>query len=341
MRFAVVLALLVVLAGAVVGVATGQPAVPETGPLHFDHARHKERGLKIDDACGTCHQTDAKGTISPPAKSGHAPCLNGACHNLPGDKPNFTHASWFIATGPTAKAKHPTLFAQATRFCLGCHDGTEAPAPSSKPTTSVVLQAFQSQREFHITMKSDVPGMLGHFTHVQSAGGQCTGCHTVGGKTDVTPGHAQCQTCHSGESKALHPMNDCGKCHVKGGRAAAFPEDSRSHTDVRQCGSEGHLQWAKRQHLPPDKVACFSHDKPGHQHVENNPKEPLECGKCHAWIVDKKLDLPALHATQVIPNGETEGHAICAGCHHHSADVHGSGKACLKCHADHARKEFQ
>ena len=323
------------------GVAVGQPAAPEGPPLHFSHASHKEHGLAIDGACDTCHKTDLKGTISPPAAIGHYPCLNGACHN----EPKFTHAGWFVATGPTAKAKTPELFAKATRFCLGCHDGTEAPAPASKPTTAAVLKAFLAEREFHVTMKS--PAMLGHFTHVQTAGGSCVGCHTVGGKTDVTPGHAQCQTCHGAGSAALHAMSDCGKCHVAGGRAAAYPDDSRPHTDVRQCGSEGHVQTAKRQHLPLDKVTCFSHDKPGHQFHEAkdgtpNPKDPVECAMCHALVVEKRLDLPALHTEQIVPNAEAKGHALCGSCHHHSADVfQGSGTKCLKCHADHGRKEWQ
>jgi len=322
-----------------VGIAAGQPAVPDTEPLHFDHAKHKARGLAIDGACTTCHATDAKGTIAPPAALGHSPCLNGACHTLPADKQGFTHATWFVATGATGKAKHPDVFAKATRFCLGCHDGTEAPSPASKPTTAAVLHSFLGEREFHVTMKS--PATLGHFTHVQSAGGNCTGCHTVGGKSDVTPGHAQCQVCHGAGSQALHAMSDCGKCHVSGGRAETYNEDSRPHTDVRQCGSEGHVQWAKRQHLALDKIACFSHDKPGHQHVETGT-EKLECVKCHQLVVDQRLDLPALHRDRVIPTEEQAGHALCAGCHHHATDVRsGSGKACLKCHADHARKEFQ
>ncbi len=345
MRFAVMLALLVGI-GSAVGETT-----PDSAPLHFDHARHKARGVEIDTACLTCHATDAKGTIMPPAATGHSPCLNGVCHALPLDKKDFTHATWFVASGPTGKARNPAVHATATRFCQGCHGGTEAPSPASKPATAAVLAAFESQREFHVEM----PGAVGHFFHtkekIKDKQVQCTHCHAKGGKTAVSPGHPECAGCHGDPAREITHMNECGSCHRAGGRQVAYPTDSRKHNDVRQCGSEGHRQWAKRMDRPLDKTSCFTHDREGHQFYEQgvatdkakrvfDHARPVECKACHQLVVDKQLDLAALHTEEIIVRQQTPAHALCGSCHEHKDQVVGSEDDCVKCHPSHQPKGF-
>ncbi len=296
---------------------------PAVQPKHFSHSDHKTRGVDVD-RCAACHSVDAKGQVLAPAAQGHAPCLDARCH-----------ASAFLAVGEKARAARPAEFAKASAFCLGCHE--TVPWPWKKPTTRV-LRSYENSREHHIEMN--------HHEHTVRANKACRNCHAVDDKTFAlvvgAPGHAQCGTCHNAKSTPpTFLMKECGACHLRESRADYLRRlqitANRPDTDVRACGSEGHVQLEKKLRR---KVSCFKHERAEHRTLNG---KPVQCVECHFIVGEKSLwgrrryvSLADLQVNEIIWNTRDQQHESCgrvAACHQRDVDPV-SGAQCNLCHAE-------
>jgi hypothetical protein len=312
-------AMLAVLAlGAVVLAA---PAKVE--PVHFSHEDHSRRGVDTSE-CSTCHTVDAAGVVAPPASIGHSPCMSAKCH-----------ATTFVSTGASVRAKDPAAYAKATAFCLGCHESADGtpPSPAKHALANAALRSYQAEREYHVE--------LGHFEHTKRTA--CGTCHVVDATSfafvPTAPGHAQCVTCHNAQKFPEFTMAKCGYCHQTPGRSEYF-RGSREHTDVRACDSEGYAALVAKSGGHP--VACFRHERKEHRFTADG--KPVECSQCHAAVETPALEsVGALHTHAVIDNTEAM-HGRCgnsAGCHAQDFSAASGTKHCLLCHGDHTRSLFQ
>jgi hypothetical protein len=292
-------------------------------PKHFSHADHKTRGVDVE-ACQACHSIDAKGQVLAPAARGHAPCLDAPCH-----------AQDFLSVSEKARAQQPAQFAKASALCLGCHE--VVPWPWKKPTTRV-LRSYENSREHHIEMN--------HHEHTVRAKTGCRGCHVVDEKSLAlaagTPGHAQCGTCHTGQTTPpVFAMKECGACHLRESRADYLRRlqitANRPKADVRACGSEGQLQLEKKLRRP---VPCFKHERVEHRTLNGSP---VQCVACHFIVGDKAqwgtrryVSLTDLQVNPIIWNAKDQQHESCgrvAACHKRDVDPV-SGARCGLCHAE-------
>jgi hypothetical protein len=303
-------------------------AAPSPSPAitaqHFSHAEHHKRGLDIQK-CDACHSVDASGIVAPPATQGHSPCLSAGCH-----------ATAFVSTGPTTKAKDPAAFGKATAFCLGCHDSPDGspPSPAQHNVATAAMRSYQLESEYHVEMN--------HFEHTKRA--QCRDCHVVDTTSfalvATAPGHAQCVTCHNAQKFPDFTMSKCAYCHAQPGRSEFF-HASRPHTDVRACGSEGHAALVAKAAGDGKPVACFRHERTEHRFTADN--KPVQCNECHSIVATPdRGSLATLHASPVIDNTEAE-HTRCGSsnaCHAKDFSNASGSKRCLVCHGDHARSLF-
>ena len=303
-------ALAIVVLGAAVLAA---PAKIE--PVHFSHEDHARRGIDTS-TCATCHTIDASGVVAAPASIGHAPCLSGKCH-----------ATMFVSTGPTVRAKDPAAYAKATAFCLGCHDSADGtpPSPAQHQVASAALRSYQLEREYHVEMS--------HFEHTKRT--ECRTCHVVDARSfALVP-----TTWHNAQKFPDFTMAKCAYCHQTPGRQAYF-RGSREHTDVRACDSEGHAALVAKAN--GKLVACFRHERKEHRFTGDG--KPVPCSECHAAVETPALQsLSALHTRPVIDNSEAM-HARCgnsAACHANDFTTAAGTKRCLVCHGDHTRSLFE
>ena len=314
----------IVFASLVVAVAALAAPPARVEPVHFSHEDHAKRGVDTGD-CASCHAVDAAGQVAPPAAIGHAPCLSAKCH-----------ATTFVSTGATTRAKDPAAYAKATAFCLGCHDSADGtpPSPAKHQVASAALRSYQLEREYHVD--------FGHFEHTKRT--ECRDCHVVDGTTfalvPTAPGHAQCVACHNAKKFPDFTMAKCAYCHQAPGRREYF-RGSREHTDVRACDSEGHAALvAKAKDGKP--VACFRHERKEHRFASDG--KPVQCGECHGVVATPAMSsIAILHSRPVIDATEAE-HARCgnsAGCHARDFENASGTKRCLTCHGDHARSLFE
>ena len=292
---------------------------------HFSHAEHKQKGVDIQK-CDACHAVDAAGLVAAPAAQGHAPCLAAGCH-----------ATEFVSTGPTTRAKDPSAFAKATAFCLGCHDSPDGtpPSPAQHNVATAAMRSYQLESEYHVEMN--------HYEHTKRDA-QCRDCHVVDAQSFAlvtsAPGHAQCVACHNAQKFPDFTMSKCAYCHAEPGRTKFF-HASRPKTDVRACGSEGYAALVAKAAGDGKPVACFRHERSEHRFTADN--KPVQCGECHAIVAaPDRNSLAALHTEPVIDNTEAE-HARCGSgnaCHAKDFANAAGTKRCLVCHGDHARSLF-
>jgi hypothetical protein len=299
-------------------VALADPTPPSIAATHFSHADHGKKGVKVDE-CESCHTIDNAGITITPAATGHAPCLNGACH-----------AKDFVASGKTARSIPAADHAKAVSFCLGCHPSpkNEPPAPWTKPTPVAI--ATHGPSEYHVEMN--------HFEHTKRT--NCRTCHVVDGKTWVLtpdrPGHHECVLCHNPQKYPEFTMQKCGLCHSSPSRAEFFPKVNRPGNNVRACNSEGY-QALIRKH-PGTKLACFTHERESHR--MQNGKE-VQCGQCHFMVDDARLgpkynSIAKLHQLSIIEDDAGRAHKACggaAGCHQNQVPPNATNN-CGRCHDD-------
>lgn len=318
-------------AGAIKAAPPPKPAIPTVAK--FDHKLHAEspklkKPVVTESSCQSCHPTDKKGTLTKPGKTGHQPCLDSGCH-----------VADFLSVGPATKKKDPDRYKKAAAFCAGCHGdrGGKAPSRYEKPPTDNIF-ANNPSPNYHVEMA--------HFEHISKKRKDgstvgCRDCHVVDTASNAlqldTPGHAQCAQCHG---VTTTPMSECADCHDMPGPKVYFAKQ-RKGSEVRSCGSEGHVAEARRRHKPLEEVSCFKHETKRHRFQEDG--SPLECGACHFMFTAKKFwtrhkydNLKDIAAAPVMEDQKDEAHKMCgrsSACHKREVRMSGSGAKCQLCHS--------
>lgn len=300
------------------------PASPSSGAAvaKFDHAAHARLDKPVDMSnCSQCHTAGKDGALVAPGGKGHQPCLASGCH-----------VDDFLAISPRAQKDRPAEYADAARFCAGCHAaGTPGAAPSraSQPKADAAWKGNPSP-DHHVE--------LDHLEHTGKTA--CHSCHAVDPQSfrlaAGAPGHAQCATCHGAGDADAAPMSQCQNCHKEPDGKAYFGAATRPGSDVRSCDTDSHRALVD-QHK--EAVPCFKHER-----VEHRVKDgaPLECKSCHFMVDDEKQwgrfkyrSLKDLRAAPIIHNQRDLAHASCgtSGCHRGDVDdARGTGR-CGLCHS--------
>lgn len=303
--------------------AAAAPAPAASPVAKFDHAAHARLDKPVDIAkCSQCHTAGADGALVAPGGKGHQPCLASGCH-----------VDDFLAVSPRAQKERPTEYADAARFCAGCHTAGApgaAPSRSSQPKADAAWKGNPSP-DHHVE--------LDHLEHTGKTA--CHNCHTVDAQSFAlkagAPGHAQCASCHgaAGNPDAA-PMSQCQTCHKEPDAKAYFGAAARPSSDVRSCDTDSHRALVAKH---KDAVPCFKHERVEHR-VQDGA--PLECKSCHFMVDDEKQwgrfkyrSLKELRASPIIHNQRDLAHASCgtSGCHRRDVDDSAGNARCSLCHS--------
>ncbi|RMH36761.1 MAG: hypothetical protein D6689_21905 [Deltaproteobacteria bacterium] len=282
------------------------------GARTFSHAAHVPRGVRIADACDSCHAPDPNGALVPVGARGHQPCLRAGCH-----------AEDFLAAG-----RSDDRGARAAAFCAGCHAGDRPPPPHRKASADAAFRGY-ARREFHVDFD--------HAAHLDRA--RCTDCHVVDERTFeavYTPGHPQCAKCHAVGAGAAPPMGVCSACHTEPGRQDAFVAGARKALDLKSCDS------AWRADMTPEQRAdtpCFRHERVEHRVAADGSR--LQCSSCHYMIEarrDRYRTVAQIKRQPIIDGTSMDRYCGARGCHP-DVDSTAPGK-CERCHHPSIRKKL-
>ena len=306
------------------GAAAADP--PRTTALGFDHIVH-DRNLIVKGGealpCERCHVVKQGKLVGRP---GHAGCF-GKCHGAaptkaaPGDrvkictschseaalqKPKPTVAyppytidrDFNIAFGHKQHAQaactqcHQTKAQPHTR-CIGCHDGSKAPAMDR--CASCHPQAVGKPQPPTLAAVHDtVTATFSHARHAArgGAGKDCTTCHAGVRATNDSelprPTVKDCATCHDGKS-AFATTSACTKCHERPPPADEKFEVFRTDTRFLHAGVHADVVKARPCNAchpldPRGNVLVTGHASCTNAQChadEFGARKPALCGACH------------------------------------------------------------
>ena len=319
-----------------------KPAPSATGAAkkfnHDQHATKTKKKVVTEENCSDCHGKDEKGALAMPGQNGHQPCLASGCH-----------AKDFLNSAASKRKQDKKAYAKAAAFCLGCHSNAKGEPPKNyQKAAPDNVYKNNSTTEYHVE--------LDHFQHIEYKAGKCRDCHVVDATTNAlvldSPGHLECSQCHNGNT--THAMSKCAACHTTPGKNEYYT-GTREGSDTRACGSESHLELARKKKLPPEQVPCFKHETKYHRFKSKKPDknskkyweqgDPLQCGQCHFMFEDKKhwkrlkgryTTLKEIRASPIMEDGDKElAHKACGqvrACHRGQTDDSSGTAPCEKCH---------
>jgi c(7)-type cytochrome triheme protein len=288
-------------------------------------AKSKGAVVSADQArlCGNCHAPQTNAVMYPPyvatdfalamPHKGHKDIACTTCHFTPG-KP----------------APH--------RRCIGCHDGTKAPAMAKCESCHSPGSGLPLPPHMHAPIDT-VTATFSHPRHAARGGlgAQCSTCHAGIAATDDSilprPKQSDCAVsgCHDG--KPTFSVNiACTRCHTAappGKFEVERPTDrylhATTHKDVNLPCASCHPLGATGEVLVTGHAACVPchEERFGERHRPSEPIDPKApkqiCGACHnATEPWRKLtaDRPPPERTEF---GATLSHdkhpGACASCH--------------------------